>query len=794
MPLTQFLALADAIEPEHRYRTVYDADFSVLVPGKEVIDPDTLAAFSRIDFTGRSVVDLGCNFGMGAPDMFYGNVSPGKTPAVREAYVDRFLTATVAFGHPGFLVRSGWGHTMRSYFMVQALAARYTQAPANTISYFDAAGKPLGTSAAVVSGAVARDQLSVTYANGVTTVANGSLTERLRTTVGGRALDLPPCGYAGWTADGAVEVYAGDEDGQRIDYAASPDYLYFDGRGTYRRHQRAAGNGPAALFRRDGAWTLVPEGGADAGFDLGDSQSARAEAFTADGKPLGAAEVRYARGLVWVQPVKDAFSYRVIPQPARPSKLDCDRYEVTPGETVTLRGAQQGAWQVPLDAKPGSHLWHQAGGAWIDFVVVPAATASAVVKGQTVSVTVTSALPTAADATVTFLGMDRAVRLAPKATSTASFELPMPTVERLQPATLRVKLGQVSLEQSYALKTVRSYLPGPALSRDFVGGYCLRGGKEDRDAARLAATGGQVSPRSSISCGGDLTATGDELMFFMHPPYMGGVGYSFALLNPIALPADLPLALSAMVGKADGSDLGDGIWYYVSVVEADGKETRVAEQTVTRHEWKPLVADLARWAGQTVRLKLTTDVGPADNSSGDWGAWGAVKLRTTTEQLRYELTSAAANALAPSPLPLAGLKEADLRGAKSAIIHFDASGLEGTGQYASFGLLNGVELGNMPSVHSPEGDGKWAPGSLAVTPAELAKLGARNSFVVRNDGQDYFKIRHAWLEVTLADGRRVGSRLAADTYTQPPGWTYLEGTAVPFGESITFELWFDLEA
>lgn len=63
MPLTQFLALADAIEPEHRYRTVYDADFSVLVPGKEEIDPDTLAAFSRIDFAGRTVVDLGCNFG-----------------------------------------------------------------------------------------------------------------------------------------------------------------------------------------------------------------------------------------------------------------------------------------------------------------------------------------------------------------------------------------------------------------------------------------------------------------------------------------------------------------------------------------------------------------------------------------------------------------------------------------------------------------------------------------------------------------------------------------------------------
>lgn len=62
-PLQEFLALANAIDPEHRYRTVYDADFSVLSPGKETIDADTLAAFSRIDFAGRTVVDLGCNFG-----------------------------------------------------------------------------------------------------------------------------------------------------------------------------------------------------------------------------------------------------------------------------------------------------------------------------------------------------------------------------------------------------------------------------------------------------------------------------------------------------------------------------------------------------------------------------------------------------------------------------------------------------------------------------------------------------------------------------------------------------------
>lgn len=62
-PLQEFLALADAVAPEHRYRTVYDTDFSILVPGKEAIDAATLEAFARIGFAGRTVVDLGCNFG-----------------------------------------------------------------------------------------------------------------------------------------------------------------------------------------------------------------------------------------------------------------------------------------------------------------------------------------------------------------------------------------------------------------------------------------------------------------------------------------------------------------------------------------------------------------------------------------------------------------------------------------------------------------------------------------------------------------------------------------------------------
>lgn len=55
---------------------------------------------------------------------------------------------------------------MKSYFMTQAIAARYTQSTADEIRYFDASGAALDTSAAVRDGAIARRQVYVRYANG----------------------------------------------------------------------------------------------------------------------------------------------------------------------------------------------------------------------------------------------------------------------------------------------------------------------------------------------------------------------------------------------------------------------------------------------------------------------------------------------------------------------------------------------------------------------------------------------------------------------------------------------------
>ena len=82
------------------------------------------------------------------------------------------------------------------------------------------------------------------------------------------------------------------------------------------------------------------------------------------------------------------------------------------------------------------------------------------------------------------------------------------------------------------------------------------------------------------------------------------------------------------VGKADGSDPGDGVLFRVIVVDETGTETVVAERQWMEHAWTPLEADLTRWSGQQIRLKLVCDVGPADNSSGDWGCWANLRVES----------------------------------------------------------------------------------------------------------------------------------------------------------------------
>ena len=159
--------------------------------------------------------------------------------------MDSFIAATLAFGHVGLLLADwcwkpakmfgpaycgaseetfadGLAVAKRSYFMTQAIAARYTQETVEKISYFDGEGRALGTSEAIVSDAVSRRHIYVRYTGGVHVVVNGSPRDRMKARAAGVEIDLPPYGYRCWTDDGKVLVVSDD----RRYYARGEDYEY----------------------------------------------------------------------------------------------------------------------------------------------------------------------------------------------------------------------------------------------------------------------------------------------------------------------------------------------------------------------------------------------------------------------------------------------------------------------------------------------------------------------------------------------------------------------------------------
>lgn len=584
-----------------------------------------------VDFDLRRMHDLGCNFGMGNLEMFYSNVrQPRNTPEERDAELDRFLAATVAFGHPGFLVmEGGMGNALRSYYMLQQLHSRYCLASAADIRYATGDGKLLDTSHAVASGDYKRSQVVVRYSDGTITAANGSKTERMVVEAFGRKLDLPPNGYAGWTADGVIDVLSGDMGGKRCDYAATPAYLYVDGRGQFVRFTKAAGNG-AGICRvlPNGQYEIIPHNGAECGFAV---EATKAVALDKDRNELGPAPLRVSRGLTYVVPVKGAFSYLLsnagIAPETRPKTrpaLSCDRDRVVPGERVDVRGEKTHQVRIPESAQPGQRLWIDCEGAAIDFTVVPLADIQPVVEDNVLGVRLTSHLKQAEDFTLAFKTEQR-IRLEPDRPTLVTLDATPPREAAEETLPLILRSGPMSQRMELRLRTALQHVSLTPLAAKWTGGIGVR---RQPEAGDMGTTGASVHTRS-IDVGGVHKAG-----LFMHPPYQGGVGYAFALYDPVSLPSGTPAAFRGLVGKEDGSDLGDGILFKLAVVDSTGTETVVAQTTVAKHEWTPLAADLSRWAGKTVRLKLIADVGVKDDSSGDWACWADMRIESLQLSLR----------------------------------------------------------------------------------------------------------------------------------------------------------------
>ena len=249
--------------------------------------------------------------------------------------MDRFLAATLAFGHMGLLLADfcfdparvfgeaygraeqskfdfagGIPIAWRSYFMTQAAAARYSMAEAEDIRYGAADGSLQASTEAIISGAIRRQQVAVRYSGGVFVAANGNVSERMRAGFGGARIDLPPRAWRAWTLDGEVLCESSDAAGARSDYCHSPDYIYIDGRGRRALWPKARGVGPA-VCRTDGdGWEIIMLGDDDCEFKI---PGGKAVALDFDGKVIGEAKASLdAQGWYSLVPVKGAFSYRVF--------------------------------------------------------------------------------------------------------------------------------------------------------------------------------------------------------------------------------------------------------------------------------------------------------------------------------------------------------------------------------------------------------------------------------------------------------------------------------------------------
>ncbi|MBQ9741909.1 MAG: hypothetical protein IJV91_13340, partial [Kiritimatiellae bacterium] len=138
-----------------------------------------------VDFDLLRMHPLECNFGMGMIDAHFYN-TPDTKPADRRIALDRFFAATVAFGHPGYLLperHAAQRHyenvavgeeEFRSYYLIQAIATKYTQVSAMSISYVSRDGRLLSTEEALLSKDCDLMQPVVRYSDGTVTVVNGS--------------------------------------------------------------------------------------------------------------------------------------------------------------------------------------------------------------------------------------------------------------------------------------------------------------------------------------------------------------------------------------------------------------------------------------------------------------------------------------------------------------------------------------------------------------------------------------------------------------------------------------------
>ena len=381
-----------------------------------------------VNFDLLKMHPLGTSFGMGNPGMFYGDgVWSGFKGEERTVALDRFIAATLAFGHTGFFVTESLPFAARSYFLLQQIQKRYAVQTVQSIQYVGEDGKLYSTSQAVSNGAYQRNQIVTQYED-LTVVVNGNTTESLVWDVSSNApkqidkqtdaissdsdvIELPPNGWVVLDPSRRVIAWSRIFDGHRADYVESSAYLYADGRGRLTRFPKAICDGQLIVMPRSEAWKnaaekaprvesqkiersqanlveVIPMSCQILAIATEGKAVSTVEALNEAGEWIGPAEFKVSeRGFVYITPKTDAASYLVtfaaVATESLPNHYRAAQKAVA-GQTVTIQKYEEARSpetiyrQIPTDATVGTLCWMDceegtanAGNHWMEFLIVP---------------------------------------------------------------------------------------------------------------------------------------------------------------------------------------------------------------------------------------------------------------------------------------------------------------------------------------------------------------------------------------------------------------------------------------
>jgi hypothetical protein len=186
-----------------------------------------------VDFDLLKIHPLQADFGMGDTAMYYDTEPAASEPWTARGWkLDRFLAATAIYGHAGLLVMLGNDLMLKSYYLIQQLQSHYVLEPVEDLRYH-AHGRLHSPSEAIANDAHTQAQIYVRYRNGCKVWANLHREEPWTIDFGGEPLVLPPNSFAARAGGEApLTEYSALKDGHRVDYVASPAYVYVDARGT----------------------------------------------------------------------------------------------------------------------------------------------------------------------------------------------------------------------------------------------------------------------------------------------------------------------------------------------------------------------------------------------------------------------------------------------------------------------------------------------------------------------------------------------------------------------------------